>query len=195
MLGICDNRGTFMNIYDMSIKDVKIIEPDIHKDHRGYLCVPISVKPLREFGIDFNILQINQGYSIKPHTIRGMHFQSGEHAQAKLVSANWGSFYSVAVDIRKDSPTFGKWCGEVISRENCRVMYIPRGFAHGYLTMEKDTVLQYSVDNDYCAAAAKALRYDDALVGITWPCEIDITTLAEKDINALTLKEISEGEY
>lgn len=184
-----------MKIYNLSIEDVKIIEPDIHKDHRGYLAVPISVKPLKELGVDFEILQINQGYSVKSNTIRGMHFQKGEHAQAKLVSANWGSFYSVAVDIRKNSPTFGKWCGEVISRENCRVMYIPRGFAHGYLTLEENTILQYCVDNDYCYEAAKALRYNDKDVNILWPDMVDTTTLAQKDIDALTLNEILKGEY
>ena len=179
-----------MKLYNLNISDIKIIEPDVHKDHRGYLAVPISVKNLKDNGIDFSIVQINQGYSIKANTIRGMHFQEGEHAQAKLVSANCGSFYSVAVDIRTNSPTFGKWCGEVISFENNKVMYIPRGFAHGYLTLEDNTVLQYCVDNDYCGEAAKALKYDDENVNIKWPAYVDKTTLTVKDLNALSLKDI-----
>jgi dTDP-4-dehydrorhamnose 3,5-epimerase len=79
-----------------------------------------------------------------------MHFQSPPYEQAKLISANMGSFYSVAVDLRQGSPTFGQWCGEEISLENHKVMYVPRGFAHGYLTLEDNTILQYCVDNEYC---------------------------------------------
>ncbi len=179
-----------MRVYSLNISDIKIIEPDVHKDHRGYLAVPISIKQLKDSGIDFSIVQINQGYSVKPNTIRGMHFQKEPYAQAKLVSANQGSFYSVAVDIRKNSPTFGKWCGEVISFENCRVMYIPKGFAHGYLTLEDNTVLQYCVDNDYCGEAAKALKYDDKDVNIKWPAYVDEATLTVKDLNALSLKDL-----
>lgn len=152
--------------------------------------MPVSVKGLKDYGIDFEIIQINQGYSIKKNTIRGMHFQQEPYAQAKLVSANCGSFYSVAVDIRRDSPTFGQWCGEVISFENNKVMYVPRGFAHGYLTLEENTVLQYCVDNDYCATAAKALKYNDETVGIAWPSFIDESTLTLKDLNGLSLNEI-----
>lgn len=179
-----------MNVYDLSIPGVKIIEPDVHEDHRGYLSVPFSVAGLRSFGIEYSIVQINQGYSKKVHTIRGMHFQTKPYEQAKLVSANCGSFYSVAVDIRNDSSHFGQWCGEVISVENHRVMYIPKGFAHGYLTLEPDTILQYCVDNEYNAKVAKALRYDDPEVGIHWPCEIDTATLAAKDLAAYRITEL-----
>lgn len=176
-----------MKIYDLCIKDVKVIEPDIHRDHRGFLSIPISIKKLKENGIFFNIVQINQGYSIKPYTIRGMHFQSDPWAQAKLISANYGSFFSVAVDIRKGSPTFGHWCGEEISFKNQRVMFVPRGFAHGYLTLEEDTVLQYCVDNEYCLESARSLKHNDPKIGIEWPYEVDTSTLTEKDSNGLSL--------
>lgn len=179
-----------MNVYNMNLTDVKIIEPDIHTDHRGYLAVPISTIALREYGIDFNIIQINQGYSKKKHTIRGMHFQAQPWAQAKLISANQGTFYSVAIDIRKDSPNFGKWCGEVISLSNHKVMYIPRGFAHGYLTLEDNTILQYCVDNQYCFEAAKSLRFDDPSVAIEWIDNIDIDTITEKDRKGLFLTDL-----
>lgn len=179
-----------MKIVDLEIRDVKIIMPDVHIDHRGYLSVPISTIALKESGIDFNIVQINQGYSKKKYTIRGLHFQTNPWEQAKLISANYGSFYSVAVDIRRESPTFGKWCGDVISLDNHKVMYVPRGFAHGYLSLEADTILQYCVDNQYCFEAAKALRYDDPDVGIDWCYSIDTTTLTEKDNKALNLKDL-----
>ena len=179
-----------MNVTALSIPEVKIITPDVLKDHRGHLAVPFSVNEYEALGISFNLRQINQGYSKKIYTIRGMHYQKGTHAQAKLISACNGTFFSVAVDIRRDSPYFGKWCGEVISFENQCVMYVPRGFAHGYLTLEADTLLQYCVDNDFCAEAAKSLRFDDETVGIDWMCAPDLSTLTKKDLEADYLEQV-----
>ncbi len=180
-----------MQVTSLCLPEVKIIAPEIHRDHRGYLAVPFSVNLYQQAGIAFSLRQINQGYSKKAYTIRGLHYQQPPHAQAKLISANHGSFFSVAVDIRKDSPTFGQWCGKVLSFENQKLMYIPRGFAHGYLTLEPDTVLQYCVDNDFCAPAAKALRFDDPAIGILWLVKPDETTLTEKDRNATLLQDLS----
>ena len=180
-----------MQVTALCLPEVKIIAPEIHRDHRGYLAVPFSVNLYQQAGIAFSLRQINQGYSKKAYTIRGLHYQQPPHAQAKLISANHGSFFSVAVDIRRDSPTFGQWCGKVLSFENQKLMYIPRGFAHGYLTLEPDTVLQYCVDNDFCAPAAKALRFDDPAIGILWPVKPDETTLTEKDRNATLLQDLS----
>lgn len=184
-----------MKIYELSIYDVKILESDVHQDHRGFLSIPISTKELEKNGINFNIIQINQGYSMKPYTIRGMHFQIEPFSQAKLISANRGSFFSVAVDIREGSQTFGHWCGEEISFKNQKVMYVPRGFAHGYLTLEKDTVLQYCVDNEYDAKSAKALRFDDPEVGIKWPHEVDTSTLTVKDLHGISLNTLRMKQY
>lgn len=179
-----------MNIMSMEIPDVKLIQPTVHKDHRGFLSIPISIESLLENNITFSIKQVNQGYSVKPYTIRGLHFQLEPYAQAKLISANKGSFFSVAVDLRTESETFGKWCGAIISFENQLVMYVPRGFAHGYLTLEKDTVLQYCVDNVYNSECAKSLYFDDKEIDIKWPAPIDYSTLSKKDLNALMLKDI-----
>lgn len=180
-----------MNVTHLSLPEVLLIAPQIHPDHRGHLAVPFSVSAYEQAGISFSLRQINQGYSKKAFTIRGLHYQQPPYHQAKLVSANHGSFFSVAVDIRKDSPTFGQWCGAVLSFENQRLMYVPRGFAHGYLTLEPDTVLQYCVDNDFCGPAAKALRFDDPDIGIVWPAKPDETTLTEKDRNATLLQDLS----
>ena len=179
-----------MQVISLEIQDVKIIVPEVHKDHRGYLEIMFDEKSYQEMGICFSLKQINQGYSRKIHTIRGLHYQEGEYAQGKIVSANQGAFFSVAVDLRKESQTFGKWCGEILSLENQKVMYIPRGFAHGYMTLESDTILQYCVDNGFCATAAKSLRFDDPDIGIEWPAKVDTSTLTEKDIQAKWFKEV-----
>lgn len=151
------------------------------EDFRGYLAVPYDKS------INFNVRQINQGYSKKEFTLRGLHFQEGEHAQAKLVSCLRGSIFNVAVDLHPGE-TFGHAYSAVLSFENRKQMLIPRGFAHGYLTLEDDTLMQWCVDNDFCGEAAKAVRYDSDFVweGEPWPEGAYI--ISEKDRNAVRLE-------
>ena len=151
------------------------------EDFRGYLAVPYDQS------INFSVRQINQGFSKKAGTLRGLHFQDGEYAQAKLVSCLHGSIFNVAVDLRKGE-TFGHAYSAVLSFENRKQMYIPRGFAHGYLTLEDDTLMQWWVDNDFCGEAAKAVRYDSDFVweGESWPEGAYI--ISEKDRNAVRLE-------
>ena len=154
------------------------------EDFRGYLAVPYDKS------INFNVRQINQGYSKKEFTLRGLHFQEGEHAQAKLVSCLRGSIFNVAVDLHPGE-TFGHAYSAVLSFENRKQMLIPRGFAHGYLTLEDDTLMQWCVDQDFCGEAAQAVRYDDPdLVwkGEAWPKGEYI--ISEKDKNAMWLGEL-----
>ncbi len=147
------------------------------EDFRGYLAVPYDKS------INFNVRQINQGYSKKEFTLRGLHFQEGEHAQAKLVSCLRGSIFNVAVDLHPGE-TFGHAYSAVLSFENRKQMLIPRGFAHGYLTLEDDTLMQWCVDNDFCAEAARAVRYDSDFIweSESWPAGEYI--VSEKDRNA-----------
>ena len=160
-----------------------IIETQRFEDFRGWLSVPV------DRSIDFHVVQINQGYSKKAFTLRGLHFQEGEHAQAKLVSCLHGSIFNVAVDLRPGE-TFGHAYSAVLSFENRKQMYIPRGFAHGYLTLEDDTLMQWCVDNDFYGEAAKAVRYDSDIVweGEPWP--VGEYIVSEKDRNAMKLKEV-----
>ena len=160
-----------------------IIETQRFEDFRGWLSVPV------DRSIDFHVVQINQGYSKKAFTLRGLHFQEGEHAQAKLVSCLHGSIFNVAVDLRPGE-TFGHAYSAVLSFENRKQMYIPRGFAHGYLTLEDDTLMQWCVDNDFYGEAAKAVRYDSDFVweGEPWP--VGEYIVSEKDRNAMKLKEV-----
>lgn len=147
------------------------------EDFRGYLAVPYDKS------INFNVRQINQGYSKKEFTLRGLHFQEGEHAQAKLVSCLRGSIFNVAVDLHPGE-TFGHAYSAVLSFENRKQMLIPRGFAHGYLTLEDDTLMQWCVDNDFCAEAARAVRYDSDFIweSESWPAGEYI--VSAKDRNA-----------
>ena len=158
-----------------------ILTVPVFEDFRGYLAVPYDKS------INFTIRQVNQGYSRKAFTLRGLHFQEGEHAQAKLVSCLHGSIFNVAVDLRLGE-TFGHAYSAVLSFENRKQMYIPRGFAHGYLTLEDDTLMQWYVDNDFCGEVAKAVRYDSDFVweGESWPEGAYI--ISEKDRNAVRLE-------
>ncbi len=142
----------------------EIIETQRFEDFRGWLSVSAE---------GFHVVQINQGFSKKAGTLRGLHFQEGEHAQAKLVSCLHGSIFNVAVDIRPGD-TFGYAYGEILSFENQKQMLIPRGFAHGYLTLEDDTLMQWCVDNNFCAEAARAVRYDSDFIWKTepWPVRL-----------------------
>lgn len=156
------------------------------EDFRGCLSVPYD----QSLGVDFRVKQINQGYSKKAFTLRGLHYQAGDAAQAKLVSCLRGSIFSVAVDLRSGD-TRGQTYSEVLSWENRKMMYVPRGFAHGYLTLEDDTLMQWCVDNDFCAEAACAVRYDDPDMiwnGESWPKGDYI--MSDKDRNAMSLKDI-----
>ena len=126
----------------------KIITQEAYEDFRGFLSVPFDATTSAE--LDFQIHQINQGYSKNKFTLRGLHFQAQPHAQVKLVYCLHGSIYNVAVDIRPDSSAFGIYYAEFLSFENRKMMYIPKGFAHGYLTLEDDTLMQWCVDEDFC---------------------------------------------
>lgn len=172
-----------MNTKPIILTKQEILTIPAFEDFRGYLAVPYDQS------INFTVRQINQGYSKKAFTLRGLHFQEGEHAQAKLVSCLHGSIFNVAVDLRLGE-TFGHAYSEVLSFENRKQMLIPRGFAHGYLTLEDDTLMQWCVDNDFCGEAAKAVRYDSGFIweGEPWPAGEYI--VSEKDLNAMKLEEV-----
>lgn len=161
----------------------EIIETQRFEDFRGWLSVPVDKS------IDFHVVQINQGFSKKAGTLRGLHFQEGEHAQAKLVSCLHGSIFNVAVDLRPGD-TFGYAYSEILSFENQKQMLIPRGFAQGYLTLEDDTLMQWCVDNDFCNEAARAVRYDSDFIWQTEPWPMREYILSEKDKNAIKLSEL-----
>lgn len=166
-------------------EEIKILTPQSFMDFRGYTSVLFDISVAAD--LNFHIVQINQGFSIKPYTLRGLHYQEEHHAQAKLVSCLRGSIYNVAVDIRSASPTYGNNIAEILSAENQNMMYIPKGFAHGYLTLEPNTLMQWCVDTEFCAEAAKCLRWDSC--GIDWPGNVEEFVISEKDRNGIQLLE------
>ncbi|MFD1848651.1 dTDP-4-dehydrorhamnose 3,5-epimerase [Oceanobacillus bengalensis] len=175
-----------MKIVETSLPGVKVIEPSVFGDHRGWFMETHSDTNLREAGIDINFVQDNQSYSAAKGTLRGLHYQLNPKAQTKLVRCTRGTIFDVAVDIRKGSPTYGEWYGIELSAENKKQLLIPRGFAHGFMTITEDVEVQYKVDNDYAPECDSGILWNDSTIGVKWPIDIE-PILSEKDKNALTL--------
>ena len=177
-----------MKAIKTEIPGVVLLEPEVFGDARGYFMERFSQRRFDELVGPVRFVQDNESKS-RYGVVRGLHFQKGEYAQAKLVSCLHGSIFNVAVDLRPGE-TFGHAYSAVLSFENRKQMYIPRGFAHGYLTLKDDTLMQWCVDNDFCGEAAKAVRYDSDFVweGEPWPAGEYI--VSEKDRKAIYLSDI-----
>lgn len=177
-----------MKITKTSLEDVFVIEPTVFGDHRGWFMETYSESKFQEAGIDLNFVQDNQSFSKTRGTLRGLHYQLNPKAQTKLVRCTKGAIFDVAVDIRKGSPSFGKWFGIELTAENKKQLLIPKGFAHGFMTLTSDVEVQYKVDELYAPDCDSGIIWNDPQVGIEWP--IDITpVLSEKDEKAPLLKE------
>lgn len=165
------------------------ILPQRHVDERGYFCETFNAQRLAGLGIaEPAWVQDNQTLSERIYTLRGLHFQLPPFAQAKLVRVLKGSIFDVAVDIRSTSPTFGKWIAVTLTAEHFNQLYIPGGFAHGFLTLEANVEVLYKVSATYSKAHDRTIRWDDPAIGISWPLENGIRPLlSDKDANAQTL--------
>jgi dTDP-4-dehydrorhamnose 3,5-epimerase len=160
------------------LEGVFVIEVQAHADQRGEFVESYSQRVFKEQGLDFRFVQDNQSISWKPGTIRGLHYQLTPKAQTKLIRVLSGEIYDVVVDIRHGSPTFGQWIGVMLSRSNGKQLLVPKGFAHGFCTMQPNTVL-YKVDEFYSQEHDRGIAWNDPDIGIQWPCETPI--LSEKD--------------
>ena len=161
------------------IKDLVVIEPKVFGDERGYFYEAYNKNTFHELGLDYDFVQDNQSFSRKG-VLRGLHFQKN-YPQAKLVRVIEGEVFDVAVDLRKDSPTYGKWYGVVLSGENKKMFMIPRGFAHGFLVLSETATFSYKCDDFYHPNDEGGIIYNDPTIGVEWPsldCEI---ILSEKD--------------
>ena len=171
-----------MEIIQTGIQDCFILKPTIHADHRGYFYESYQANKFEALsGLHVNFVQDNQAKS-NYGILRGLHFQLGEHAQAKLVRVLQGKVLDVAVDLRKDSPTYLKHVAVELSGENQLQLFVPRGFAHGYVVLEDDTVFFYKCDNYYCKEAEGGLRYNDPVINISWGIPESDMILSEKDL-------------
>jgi len=179
---------------ETSLPDVFLFEPQVFGDARGFFMETYSARKFADFGIDIQFVQDNHSRSSKG-VLRGLHYQLN-NPQTKLCRVISGSVFDVAVDIRLGSPTFGKWFGAVLSAENKTQIYVPHGFAHGFLTLEDGTEFLYKCDNFYTPGDEYGIRWDDAVIGIEWPfAEFGIETplLSGKDQITPLLRECEEG--
>lgn len=169
-----------MNVIETEIAGVKIVEPDVWRDARGFFCETYNRQRYFDAGITAEFVQDNESLSMKG-VLRGLHWQSAPFGQAKLVRVIRGKVLDVAVDIRKGSATFGKYIAAELSAENARQFFIPRGFAHGYLVLEDNTIFSYKCDNFYNPESERGLKFDDPKIGIKWP-DVGVSfILSEKD--------------
>lgn len=179
-----------MKFIDTEIKDVFIIEPQVHGDARGYFCETYRQDEFDgHVGRHVEFVQDNESRSSRG-VLRGLHYQRGEASQAKLVRVTEGEIVDIAVDLRRSSPTFLHHIAVRLSAENHLQLFIPRGFAHGFLVLSDTAVFQYKVDNIYCPQAEVSLRFDDPALGIDWPTEGIDLNLSAKDLGALSLNEL-----
>lgn len=176
-----------MNVIKTDVQDVYIIEPQAFGDHRGWFMESWSQKKMEDAGLFYNFVQDNHSFSAKKGTLRGLHFQKGDAAQAKLVRVAKGAVVDFAVDMRKGSPTYKKWVGVELSAENKRQLLIPRGFLHGFVTLTDDVEFLYKADNYYNAEADRGIRWNDPEIAVDWNIENPITS--DKDNNAPLLKD------
>lgn len=178
-----------MKINNTRLQDVKIIETNVFGDHRGFFTESYSEKVFKENGIMMDFVQDNHSLSVEVGVLRGLHFQKGDAAQTKLVRVTSGAVWDVVVDLRKNSPTYGKWEGFILSEHNHRQLLVPRGFAHGFLTLTPNVNFMYKCDNYYNAAADAGIAFDDPVLQIDWPMDISKIIMSDKDKKFPTFEE------
>jgi dTDP-4-dehydrorhamnose 3,5-epimerase len=177
-----------MKITDTKIPDVKIIEPKVFGDERGFFFESFNQKTFQEATrLNRDFVQDNHSKSIKG-VLRGLHYQLAPMAQGKLVRVTQGEVFDVAVDIRRNSPTFGQWVGEVLSAENCKQLWIPEGFAHGFITLSETAEFLYKTTNYYSPEHERCIVWDDPDINIDWPILDNMPVIiSEKDQDGLSL--------
>lgn len=183
-----------MQIIDEALNGVKLLEPTVFEDHRGYFYEPYNQQTFEKLGIEDNFVQDNQSLSVEAGVLRGLHFQNPPHAQAKLVRVLFGKVLDVAVDIRSGSPTYGEHFAAELSAENRHLMYVPEGFAHGFLVLEPNTLFSYKCSKLYNQPSESGILWNDPDLAINWNVKDPI--LSEKDKTQINFSEFqSEFSY
>lgn len=177
-----------MKFTKTKLDGVVIIEPDVFGDHRGFFMESWSEKKMEEAGLHYNFVQDNHSMSSVKGTLRGIHFQKGDKAQAKLVRCVKGAVLDVAVDLRHESPTYKQWVAVELSEENKKQLLIPRGFGHGFVTLTDEVEFLYKADNYYAPEADGGIRWNDPEIGVDWGIENPI--LSAKDEKNPYLKDL-----
>jgi len=173
------------------LQDACIIDIEPRRDERGYFARVWCAREFEAQGLNTDLVQCNVAYNHKKGIMRGMHYQQQAHAEVKLVRCTRGAVYDVIVDLRVDSPSYLKWTGVELTEENHRMLYVPEGFAHGYVTLQDNSELFYQVSQFYAPGAEGGVRWDDPAVGIDWP-ETGELLISEKD-RSWPLLELTKG--
>ncbi len=176
-----------LKISNFKIEGPLLIEPEVYYDERGYFFESYVKKNFDAIGIENQFIQVNNSFS-KKNVLRGLHFQMRPYEQTKLIRCIFGEIMDVAVDLRKDSPTYGKYINVNLSGDNKNMLYIPKGFAHGFLVLSDFAYVEYLVDNYYSKDHEMGIIWNDKDIGINWPIHNPI--ISKKDMNWPTLKQI-----
>lgn len=171
----------FMKFKETFISGLILFEPGVFNDDRGYFFESYNRKLWADFGIDADFVQDNQARSVRG-VLRGLHYQTGDFAQAKLVRVVEGEVLDVAVDLREDSPTYGEWYSVRLSADNKRQLFVPRGFAHGYIVLSDTAEFCYKCDNYYAKSHEGGIRFDDPALQIDWQFDLSRVIVSEKDL-------------
>lgn len=182
-----------MNKIETNVLDVYILEPKVFGDKRGWFMESWSKKKMEDIELFYDFVQDNQSFSSVKGTIRGLHFQKGEYSQAKLVRCVKGAVIDVAVDIRKGSPTYKKWVSVELSEENKRQLIIPRGFAHGFVTLTDEVEFLYKADNYYCQESEGSIVWNDSEINVNWGVKNPI--VSDKDANSPIFDDINNNYF
>jgi dTDP-4-dehydrorhamnose 3,5-epimerase len=169
-----------MRFTETDLVGARLIDPSPHEDDRGRFMRAWCARQFAEQGLDFVPVQANMGFSVRKGTVRGMHFQEAPAVEAKLVRCTKGAIFDVVLDLRPESPSYGKWYGAELSAVNGRMLYVPEQCAHGYQTLEDDTEIYYLTSGFYTPSAVRGRRFNDPAYNIQWPLEA--TVVSEQDL-------------
>jgi dTDP-4-dehydrorhamnose 3,5-epimerase len=181
-----------MHFKESPIPGAWVIDPSPHIDERGRFMRAWCAEEFAVHGIRYVPVQANMGLSLHAGTIRGLHYQVAPYSEAKLVRCTRGAVFDVLVDLRRESPTFGRWFGVELSADNARMMYVPEMCAHGYQTVQDHSEIYYQTSASYAPAAVRGLRFDDPCIAIEWP--LPLTSLSEQDRRWPLLEQLARGE-
>ena len=179
-------------VKETKLQDVKLITPAVFGDNRGFFTESYSDRDFKAAGIDFDFIQDNHSLSTQAGVLRGLHFQRGKAAQTKLIRVATGAVLDVIVDLRKGSPTYKQWEGYILSESNHRQLLVPKGYAHGFVTLTDNVNFLYKCDNYYDAEADGGISFKAPELNIDWPIDLDKAITSEKDANQPTLTEFEK---
>ncbi len=168
-----------MRFTQTALPGAYFIDPAPHGDDRGFFARILCVDELATHGLEMDIVQVNISYSAEVGTIRGLHYQMSPHAEAKMIRCTRGAIFDVMVDMRPDSPTYRQWVGTTCSADNRRLVYVPKGCAHGFITLTDHAEVMYPVTARYTPSAERGIRYDDPALAIEWP--VPVRVVSDKD--------------